>query len=272
MSVKEKYLVEDIKEKIRILVISTTNFTNRPTEKFIAISVGVGLFAGLLIGLVVQIQVAILSSIIAMFVPFVYLKSRQQIKRAGHSKEGEILVSELIANYKISYCNITEAIESTAKLIEGAPYSKALLFDLALGLNTAVSKEDVNKLLDSFKHSIGTVWADVLATNIYFAITQGININRSLQDLFEGLLRSRRIVEYNKREINESTMMLKFLAPSCVILTVFCATCVFDMPLNKYLYYQFGTTTGLTWFLIVIFTYIFGTAVNIFFTSKRLDL
>ncbi len=269
---KKNKPISKFKEDIIVMVSVTTNIKGKEFETFMIFSIGMGLTLAILVISIVELPVAIFTGIVAMCMPFIFLKSKLQIKRAGNSREGEILVSELIANYKISYCNITEAIETTAKLIEDAPHSKALLFDLALGLNTAVSKEEVNKLLDNFKQSIGTIWADVLATNLYFAITQGINISRSLQDLSEGLIRSRRLVEYNKRGINEATMMLKFLGPVCMILTVICAVNVFGMPIEKYLFYQFGTETGLTWFLLVVFSYVIGVGVNVYFGSKKLDL
>ncbi len=258
--------------EIKMLMEIVLNIKKKSLEIFFGGTLGVGLIIGIPVGIVAGIPLGVATILVTISTAYLYLKSRLYVQRAGTSREGEVLVGELLANYKISYCNITEAIETTAKLIEDAPFSKALLFDLAIGLNTAVTKEEVNKLLDNFKHSIGTIWADILATNMYFAITQGINITKSLQDLSESLIKSRRLVEYNKRGINEASMMLKFLGPACIVLTVFCATSIFGMPLGKYIYYQFGTESGLSWFLSVVVSYIVGIGVNVYFSSKKLDL
>ncbi len=258
--------------EIKMLMSIVLNIEKKGVEIFLAFSLVPAIVIGIIVGVIGGIPLGFVAMLVVTPSPYLFLKSKLYVQRTGISKEGEVLVGELLANYKISYCNITEAIETTAKLIEDAPYSKALLFDLAIGLNTAVTKEDINKLLDNFKHSIGTIWADILATNMYFAITQGVNITRSLQDLSESLIKSRRLVEYNKRGINEASMMIKFLAPACVVLTVFCATSVFGMPLEKYLYYQFGTPSGLAWFLGVVMSYLVGIGVNIYFSSKKLDL
>ena len=60
--------------------------------------------------------------------PYCSIMARLYSQRVTRSREGDVLVQELLNNYKIHMYNMKEAIEITAFTIEGAPGAKRILF------------------------------------------------------------------------------------------------------------------------------------------------
>ncbi|MEG0292272.1 MAG: hypothetical protein RR495_03810 [Anaerovoracaceae bacterium] len=207
-----------------------------------------------------------------MSLPFIILSVKLQNSRVFASREGDLLITELLNNYKICYYNMEEAISKTAIELNDAPYSKKILFNLAKGLAVKATAEEIQELLDVFKYSISTTWGNILATNIYFATTSGMKVTNSLQDLSDSIIKARKVMEYGKRENNESVLMLKYLAPVCYILTYIGAVKFFGFTISKFINYQFGTNTGLTWFIIIITVYTVGIIVSSFLTKTKMEL
>jgi hypothetical protein len=193
-------------------------------------------------------------------------------RRVARSREGDILVQELLNNYKIYDYNMKEAIEVTAATIEDAPNGKRLLLHLAKGMQTAVSRGEMEKLLSRFRYSLDTAWGNVLATNIFFAHMYGIRVDTALEDLLEGITRSRQVVEHEKRENNEARLMLRYLAPISFLLSIAGACHYFGFTLGKFIRYQFGTPLGLKWFLIMTMLYMSGMLLNGFFSRDKMDI
>lgn len=237
------------------------------------------LISGTLFGLglvltftILPITIGLIASFALLFLPYCVLRTKLQTFRVAASREGDLLISELLNNYKICYYNMQEAIGKTAVELEEAPHSKKLLFNLARGLNTAGEKEEIEKLLQVFSYGLGTSWGKILATNILFATTSGIKVTDSLKDLSESMVKARKVLEYAKRENNEAAVMLKYLAPVCFVLTVLGAIKYFGFTLKKYLSYQFLTETGITWVMIILGMYILGIMVNVFCSKKKMEL
>lgn len=219
----------------------------------------------------VSLPLAACASITGGVFPYGLLRLRLQKLRISSSGEGEILITELLENYKIYYCNMRRAIEQTAASIEEAPNSKRLLLNLARGLNTA-EKERIGSLLREFKLSINTSWGNILASNMGFALTSGIEVTEALTDLADTVKRARRVDEYARRENNEAALILKYLAPASYFLTVAAGVGFFGLSPEKFLYYQFKTEAGLTWFTISLIIYVAGLLLNACISRTKLDL
>ena len=138
-----------------------------------------------------------------------------------------------------------EAIEVTAVSLEDAPNGKRLLLHLSKGLQTAVSKDEVERLLYGFRYALDTAWGNVLAANIFFAYMYGIHVDAALEDLLASMTRSREVVEYGKRENNEARMILWYLTPISYVLSIVAACRYFGFTLTKFIQYQWGTALGL---------------------------
>lgn len=228
------------------------------------------IFPGLLIGKISIIVIGLLT-IVVMNMPLLVLLAKLERERIKNSKEGEKLISELLDNYKINYYNMREAIEVTAINMD-LPNSKMLLFDLSRSVNLAVSNDDIKEALEYFKYSFGTLWANILADNMYFALTSGIKVEAALNDLAKTLENARKVNEFERRENNESRIILKVLFPVCYALTVFCAIGIFGMSFDKFLEYQFTTEEGLTWMIVAVILYITAVFTEKILSRSKLDI
>lgn len=220
----------------------------------------------------IEIKLLVLISVFSSLVPYLLLLCRLQSLRIAASKEGEILLTELLDNYKINYYNMQQAIEVTAFTIKEAPGSKRLLFNLSKGLNTANSSDDIRRLLDDFEYGLGTSWASVMADNMYFALVSGIRVTAAMEDLVQTLSQARKVSEYAKRENNEGLLILKYLVPSCYVLTFFAATKYFGLSPEEYFKYQFMTSAGLGWFVLSLMAYGSGLFLGVLLSKTKLDL
>lgn len=259
-------------EHIRLLLQITLGMgTDRSIKAFVAVSlIPAAILSVFLIGKIPG-KLAAAAALSGGFLPYALLRLRLQKIRVESSREGEILITELLENYKIKYCNMQQAIEATAVSIEEAPNSKRILFNLARGLNTA-ERSRIAGLLNEFRLSINTSWGNILASNMGFALTSGVEVTEALTDLADTVKRARRVNEFARRENNEAAMILKYLAPAAYFLTVAGAIKLFGLSPEKFFYYQFRTEAGLTWFTISLIIYVAGVLLNACLSSTKLDL
>jgi hypothetical protein len=219
-----------------------------------------------------NLSMALCCGTFAGMLPYGLVMMRLHDQRINRSREGDVMVSELLNNYKIYGFNIKEAVEVTAASLTGAPNARKLLLNLAKGMNTAVTRNEVASILDVFRYSLDTAWGNVLASNIMFAHVDGMRIDSALEDLSLSISRSREVIEHGKRENNEARLILKYLAPISFFLSVFGACRFFGFTIEKYLRYQFGTSIGIKWLLIMIMCYGAGIFINSFFSREKMDI
>lgn len=204
--------------------------------------------------------------------PYIFMRIKLNNSRVRSSREGDIMVQELLNNYKINDYNMKEAIEKTAASLDDAPDSKLLLYDMAKGFNKAYTGEDIRRVLNMFRYSLNTSWGNALATTIYFSQVHGIKVVESLEDISDSLVKSRKVVEHGRRENSEASMMLKYLAPVSYLLSVLCACRYFGFSLGKFIEYQFGTSLGLRWFIITGALFIMGLILNSYLAKEKMDI
>ena len=216
--------------------------------------------------------ISLIASLFALSAPFTLMLYRLQKLRIENSREGDILITELLDNYKMNYFNMQKAIDVTALTIREAPHSRKLLFNLSKGLNTASSDEEIRKLVQDFSFAIGTSWSGIMADNMYFALTSGIRVTEAMESLIKTVEKARKVEEFVRRENNEGKIMLKYMAPCCYCLTVLAGVKYFGLSFDRFIQYQFMSETGLTWFVIVILTYSTGIAVKAFLSRSKMDL
>lgn len=241
-------------------------------ENFYLVSGIIGGGTVFIVSLIESPLMAVCCGLFMAVMPYCALYLRLHNQRVTRSREGDILVQELLNNYKIHDYNMKEAIEITAVEIEGAPNGRKVLFQLARGLQSAVTAEDVEQILAVFRYSIDTTWGNVLAENIFFAHIFGIRVDTALEDLLAGITKSREVVEHGRRENNEARLMLKYLVPVSFLLSVVCACKYFGFTPAKYIKYQFGTAVGLNGFLIMSMIYGAGLVINGFFSREKMDI
>lgn len=242
--------------------------------KFYETSIALALFGIAVAYILLTPKVAPITGIVGLLSPFIYYKSKLEEIRNEASQEGEILATELLNNYKVSYYNILEAIRNTAETIsaEEAPYSKKMLLQLAYDFNTVSNKEEASKAVERFKFGIDTTWAALLATNIELAHTEGVLITSSMEDLVDSIIKARKTKEELKRQGSEGRKMLKVLVPVIYITTALFGSMAFDMSMHQFFYNQFKTDMGSTWFVVVSVTYLMSLLFTNIISKEKMDI
>lgn len=256
----------------RLIQASETELYFPTVERFYLISFLLGLVPGILFSFMVSWQVALLWGGFLMILPYLVLQAQLHEKRVKRSREGDVLVQELLNHYQIYDYNMIEALEKTALSLEEEPLGKRLFLQLAKDLQNAVTKKEVENLLAEFRYAFDTVWGNVLASNILFSHLYGIRVDGALKDLLACMVQSRKAAEYSRRENHEARIMLVWLAPTSFLLSIFFACRFFDFTVWKFFSYQLGTPLGLQWFFSMAFCYIASVLVHGFLAKEKMDI
>lgn len=264
---------DGLNQKIRRLMHATIGIDPKKlVYVFWLITLSLPLSVTGIVGRSLPVSIVLISNIMLALFPFIVLTARLKTIRVKSSKEGKLLLVELLDNYKIHYYNMQHAIEITAATLDEAPNCRKLLFNLSKGLNRVRSNEEIKEVLKDFKYAIGTSWAGVLSDNIYFALSSGIRVEVAMEDLIRTITMAEEIEEKSKRENNEVGLILKYLVPLCYVFTVLGGIKFFDLSLRDFVRYQFQTSTGLWWLSVVIILYLSSIIANFFLTQNKLDL
>lgn len=226
----------------------------------------------LIIGRGVSLTVSIMFCLIMLMLPYGIVLVKLRLLQVSASLEGDVMVNELLANYSMSYNNMHEAIEKTGLALVDSPTSRRLLLQLSSRLQKTGDPEEIEKILGYFRESIATSWAYVLSMNIILSLTSGVNVETSLRDLNKSITDAKKIGEYRRRQNNESMWMLKYLAPSCYIFTVWISIKYFGFTPGKFISYQFHNSLGLKWFCIIVSLYMLSSFITVFLVKKRMDI
>ena len=256
----------------RLLLATAGIRSRRAPYWFTALAACPALAVFLLLQSRVPLLLAYIAALLAFAAPFLALLCRLQAIRSESSREGDVMIIELLDNYRMNFFNMQQAIEVTAVTLSDAPHARRLLFDLSRGLNTAAGGEEIRALLDELRFAIGTSWAGVLADNMYLALTADIRVNEALEDLLHTVEKARRVAEFARRENNEGRLIIKYLAPCCYLATVLAAVKYFGLTPAEFIHYQFMTGAGMVWLVVVIITYGAGVIAQAFLTRGRLDI
>lgn len=243
-----------------------TNFYVTSFSVLLAVS-AVGLMA-------MDYRIAIALGIISGCIPLIRIRSRLEQNRNETSQEGEILVTEILNNYKIHDENMKEAIQITSQTLpeNEAKHSRALLGQLAYMLISAEDHEKEREAIQRFSFGINTTWATTLAINMEFAIIENRNVTNAMEDLVQAVIKARKILEETKRQGNQGMKMLKIMVPIIYILTVVAAIGFFDMTPAQFFHNQFQTDAGAGLFLLVLITYLGTLVISGYLGKGKMDL
>ena len=205
-------------------------------------------------------------------IPYAVLTFKLSGKRAKGSREAVVLVQELTNNYQINSCNMREAIEATAISIEASATVKRVMINLAKNLNNASSSKEIGEAVENFRYAFGTAWADILSANIFIAVYRGIRVENSLRDLGKSIANSKKIVEHSRRQGYEARIMIRYMMPICMLMTIISARMFFGMSIGEYMLNQFSNKSSMYWLLTSIFLYLGACFTDMFFASRKMDL
>ncbi len=264
---------EKILEHLRLLLQAGFSMGTRKSVKVFIILSGIsGAGAFLMTAGRISLLLVLPVAGTGLLLPYLFLRCIVQGKQVAGSKEGEILVTELLNHYKIHYCNMIHAVEQTALTMEGAPYCRRLLFNLSRGLNKISGEMELRQLLDEFQMSLGTFWAGILSANIFLACDSGIDVTESLSDLAQSMKRARDVEEFLHRENNEVRIILKYLVPGSWLLLTVGGIFFFGLSAEEWFHYQFRTDAGAAWFSLTLLVYAAAVGLYLLFSVRKFDL
>lgn len=203
--------------------------------------------------------------------PFLLLMIRFSSKRTRASFEGEVLVSELLRQYRMSNYNIFDTLErivaGTAELRE----TKGLLYQLLVSIRATGDAAAMRKAVDLFGFTINTNWSRMLAHNIYIAAAKGTNVTLAFEDILLQLREARVLVEERKRMNNEAVRMTYFMVPLLYLMTAVLSVKYLGVSTADYLANQFGTKEGLTLFLFILFLFLLNVGLLTIVIDRKFD-
>jgi hypothetical protein len=210
-------------------------------------------------------------SIVAGVLPYLILRIMLINIRLSSSYEGITLVTELSNQYKICNLNMVTAIEQTAKFLKNSPYSKKALFRLSLALKEYRSESELDVIIRDFVYTMGTEWAAQLGINIFLSVLDGTDVRASLTDIIDELKQIKEVIEKDKRENNESFIMILFFTPVLYFLSLYGATKFFGFSLSKLFAYQILNPMGFQFFLMSIGSMILNVVILLLIRKPKYD-
>ena len=268
---KKRYSDESILNKHLANVLQTTLGNNIKSMHFVW-------FCSLLFVLVSVVglrSMSVISSLgtglITALIPYFILRVKLEILRKKSSFEGEAFLNNFFSAYRMSNCNIFEAMEKTGKDKQQTKNCSELIVKILLEIRNTANHMEINKATSKFAYAINTNWSKMFAYNINLAVTSGANISLALEDILIQLREAKVASESRKRINAEAARMVKFFVPSLYILSVFMAIRYVEIPFGRFIYNQLFTSQGFTLFAASAFLFIVNFAIVEFVNNQQFD-
>jgi hypothetical protein len=213
----------------------------------------------------------LLFSVFIASLPYALLRVKLISIQVDSSYEAESLITKITNQYKINSRNMIIAIDKTIPELSDSPYSRKLLFKLSLGIKEYGNSEELKYLIYEFKYGIGTEWANMLGTSLFFSIHDGLDVTTSLNDTQNRLKIIKESHEKSKRDNHEAFALIKFIIPVLYLSFVLIAHKSFGFSLEKFFNYQFRTSLGIKAGAIVFGTMIINYVLYLVFRKPKYD-
>jgi len=256
---------------LSLLITLTSQGKSFSVSGFMILSMSI--FFAIFILLINQISVvsALLFSVFFGLVPYLFLLIRLNILRTEGSFEADLIVGELLNQYKINYFNMIEAIDRMVMFRE-APICRKAFYRLSLLLKEYKTEEELTEALKEMVFLVNTDWMRMLTNNIYLAVECRTNVSIGLEDILLELREAKTATEKAKQINLEGFSILKYFSPAMYLLTVFIAVRYFGFSFKKFLSYQFYTEIGIKLFLLILLLMLINTSCMLLFQKQKFDL
>ncbi len=256
---------------LSLLMALTLQEKNFSVYGFLVLSLSI--FFAVFILLVNQTPVmsALLFSAFFGLFPYLFLYIRLNTIRTEGSFEADLIVGELLNQYKINYFNMIEAVDRMVTLRE-APVCRKAFYRLSLLLKEYRKEEELTDALKEMVFTVNTDWMRVLTNNIYLAIECHVNVSMGLEDILLELREAKTAAEKAKQINLEGFSILKYFSPAMYLLTVFIAIKYFGFSFKKFISYQFHTEAGIKLFLLILLLMLVNICCMFLFQKQKFDL
>jgi Flp pilus assembly protein TadB len=218
-----------------------------------------------------SIFVAVATGLVTAMLPYLILRMKLEIMRKKSSFEGEIFVGNFLSAYKMSNCNIFEAMEKTGREKQKTKNCSELMVKILLEVRNTANHTEIDKATDKFAYIINTNWSKMFAYNINLAITHGTNISLALEDVLIQLREAKVASEARKRINAEAARMVKFFIPALYFLSVFMAIRYVEIPFGRFVYNQVFTSQGFTLLAASVFLFVMNLALVEIVNNQQFD-
>ena len=188
---------------------------------------------------------AIVFGLIFAMMPYGTIRTRLISVRLKSSHEGELLIAEILNQYKINFRNMIEAVDQSISCLGRAPFSKTMLFRMARRLKTYRTLEELRTILDDFVYGIDTDWSKMLANNIYAAMISQVDVTAGLEDLLAECKDITQLLESDKRNNLEAGLIVKLLGPVMYFGLMWAAYEYMGYSVSEIISYQLFSKEGL---------------------------
>lgn len=252
------------------LLIAVTTGKEKSFYGFIVLTFSIFIISFILFINNMTLIFAVGLSIIFAGIPYMYLYIRLNTIRTEGSYEADVIVSELINQYKINYFNMIEAIDCLVHFKE-APICRKAFYRLSLKLKEYKREEMLQEALKEVTFMVNTDWMRMLVNNIYFAIEWNTNVTIGLEDILQELKEAKTTMEKGKQINSEGFSILKYLAPFMYIATIYISVEYFGFTVKKFLAYQLYTTIGIKFFALIVFLMVINILCMILYNKQKFD-
>lgn len=204
--------------------------------------------------------------------PYAVLRLRCEKLRVEVNDEREKLLSLILSAYRMNNFNIEKAVEYAASQSEDIPHTSALLSSMLLRLRECSNGDDVRRVTDGFAESVNRPWGRALAASIRVAYVQGRDIHVTLEEQLKQIRETKQLMQERLRSNSESIRMTNFMIPATMALTVMLAVNQMGMTLKGFVMAQFGDSTAVTLFMMIIVLFVFNIGASQLLKNNKIDL
>lgn len=217
-----------------------------------------------------SLSFACLTSAFFGILPYLYLRIKLGVIRIEGSYEADVVVAELLNQYKMNYTNMIEAIDAMVNLKE-APICRKAFYRLSLVLKGYKTHEELLAGIEEMVFTVDTDWMRMLTNNIYVSIDRGMDVVIGLEDILQELREAKSTAEKSKQINIEGFSILKYLSPVMYFATVWVAVRYFGFTLSKFIKYQFYTPIGIKFFILILILITVNMIIMLVFQKRKYD-
>lgn len=218
-----------------------------------------------------NVFVACLTGLITALVPYFILRIKLEIIRKRGSFEGESFIGNFLSAYRISNCNIFEAMEKTGRGKQKTRTCSELISRILIEMRNTTNHAEISRVAGKFSYAINTNWSRIFAYNIEVAVTNGTNISLAIEDILIQLREAKASCEERKRINAEAARLVKFFVPVLYFTSAYMSVKHMGIPIERFFYNQIFTAQGFMMFSAAILLFVINLVLIEYVNNKQFD-
>lgn len=214
---------------------------------------------------------AFVAAFIFALMPYPIMKIKLENMRRRNSYEGESFLAALLSAYRMSFGNISAALEQLADDERTPTNCRRLLPEIIIKMRASGNTGALKNCAEGLSYAINTNWSRMTAYNIGIAAATGTDISLALENILSQLKEARSLAEERKRLNSESVRLAIVMIPTAYLGTLLLSVKYLDVDIGTLFYNQFLTPQGFTLITVSFFMFIFNAALLSAVNNKQFD-